>query len=113
MMEAVHWLVAPVGTGRLDELLPPHGLEQRRKWSAGAGELAQRAKAELGSDDRCELEHRALVIGESLDARCEERLDSGRHFNRVRVDRELPLAVMQPDDLIVHEHAYELPNEQR
>ena len=78
-----------------------------------AGELAQRAEVELGADHRRELEQRAFVAGEPLDACREQRLDRRRNLYRVGVDRELPLVAAPADDLVVHEHADELAHEQR
>ena len=94
VVEAVDRLVAPVGAGRLDQLLAPHRLEQRRECDAGACELAERAEVELRADDRRELEHRALVAGEPFDAGREQRLDRRRNLHRVGVDRELPLVAI-------------------
>ena len=78
------------------------------------GELAQRAEAELGADDRRELEHaRARRAGRRSTRAREQRLDRRRHLHRLGVDRELPLVVVPADDLVVDEHAHELAHEQR
>ena len=85
-------LVAPVGAGRLDQLLAPQpfedGVEPVRP--IVRHELSQRAEAELGARRPTPARAPPLVGGEPLDAGGEQRLDRRRHLDGVGVDRPAP-----------------------
>ena len=107
--------VAPVGAGRLDLLLAAqpldHGVEIV---AAGVGQQrGQGAERELRPDDRRQLEHPSLGVGEALDAGGEQRLDRRRHLDRLGVDGEIPTVSDLHDHAVVDEHPHQLADEQR
>ena len=114
MVEAVHRLVAPVGAGRLDQLLAPHRFEQRRQRRVRTRELAQRAEAELRADDRRELEQRrARRAGAARRARASSDWIVGGTSTASASIVSSHSSPSAADDLVVHEHAHELAHEQR
>ena len=113
VMKAMHRLIAPVGARRLDELLAPQPLEQEVDRLGRVSQVPQRPQAELGAHHRGELEQRPLVHRQPLDAHGEQRLDRRGHLHRVSVDGQLPGVAAPLDHVVVHQHAHELPHEQR
>ena len=100
-MEAEQRLVAPVGSGRLDELLASQPLETPStpaRSAASTSEVDAPAR-ELGADDRCQLEQAALVGRHALNLAGEQRLDRRRHSTAstsIAISQRSPGASMIP-----------------
>ena len=76
-------------------------------------EVDERTAVELLADDGRELDDRPFVAAQTIDARRQQRADRRRHLDRVDVDGDGPPVRRPHEDVVVHEHAHQLPDEQR
>ena len=103
----------PAGVG-LDQLAPAQRLEPRVEVGVRlARQQVRHGRArELAPDHRRALQHQALLGAETLDARCEQRLDGGRHLELGEIDRERPALTVPEQRSVVHQHADQLADEE-
>jgi hypothetical protein len=63
------------------------------------------------ADHRGAFEHRAILGTEPLDARCEQCMNGGRHFEPGKLGADDPAIAFLPQCALVDEHAHQLADE--